>query len=466
MQVKNKNILVVGFGKSGLASANFLINRGAEVTVTDVTTEQQLKKQIAELCGPVRFSLGDHRDEDFIGADLIILSPGVPTHLPELGKAARAGVPIYSEIELAYRFLPGRIIGVTGSNGKTTTTTLIGELFNHSGRKHVVAGNIGSPLIQFADDLDHTAETTFIVELSSFQLETVSQFKCDIALLLNITPDHLDRYSQFGQYAEAKEQIFLNQTETDYAVLNADSPYTSEMAKRRRSQVLLFSRKQVLVEGIFVKESSIYIRWKGKQHYLMPTSDIGMKGNHNLENILAATAAGFLSHLDPALMAETFRSFSGVEHRLEWVDQQDGVDFYNDSKATNVDSASQALQAFDRPLVVIMGGKDKGGDFTLLRKLVAKKARLLVLLGAASDKIFAALGNSVATVRARDMREAVELARQNAQADDVVLLAPGCASFDMFEDFEHRGRAFKEAIRRIQTRKEPGVGSQKPEANS
>lgn len=459
MQVKNKNILVVGFGKSGLASANFLIKRGADVTVTDVTTEQQLKKRIAELCGPVRFSLGDHRDEDFIEADLIILSPGVPTHLPQLGKAARAGIPIYGEIELAYHFLPGRVIGVTGSNGKTTTTALIGELFNHCSRKHVVAGNIGSPLIQFADDLGHSAETTFIVELSSFQLETISKFKCDIALLLNITPDHQDRYSQFSQYVEAKERIFLNQTETHYAVLNADSPYTLEMAKRRRSQVLLFSRKQVLLEGIFVQGGSICIRWKGKQHYLMPTSEIGLRGNHNLENVLAATAAGFLSHLDPALMTETFRSFSGVEHRLEWVDQRDGVDFYNDSKATNVDSASQALQAFDRPLVVIMGGKDKGGDFTPLGKLVTEKARLLVLLGAASDKIFAALGDSVATVRAHDMREAVELARQNAQTGDVVLLAPGCASFDMFEDFEHRGRAFKKAIRGLQTRKEPGVGS-------
>jgi UDP-N-acetylmuramoylalanine--D-glutamate ligase len=446
MSVKNKKILVVGFARSGLSATNFLLERGARVTVTDTKREEELKDYLSQLNMPPKLSLGAHQIEEFLDADLIVLSPGVPSNLPELQQASERGIPVYSEVELAYRFLEGKIIGVTGSNGKTTTTTLIGELFQKAGRECVVAGNIGSPLIQFADSSSASTETTFVVELSSFQLENIQEFKCDIALILNVSPDHQDRYERFEDYVQAKEQIFLNQTGEDYAVINADNPFTLKMASRRPARVLLYSRKQDLEEGVFVRNGSIQVIWEGQEQCLMAVDEIRLRGGHNLENMLAATAAGVLSGLDREVMIETFRSFAGVEHRLEWVRELSGVTFYNDSKATNMDSAAQALQAFAEPLVVIMGGKDKGADFGVLQPLVSDKVRMLVLLGAAADKISHSLGKHVATVHAQDLGQAVELAYENARPGDVVLLAPGCTSFDMFDDFEHRGRVFKERV--------------------
>ena len=370
----------------------------------------------------------------------------MPSNLPELLKASEANIPIYSEVELAYRFLKGKIIGVTGSNGKTTTTTLIGELFKRARRDCVVAGNIGSPLIQWIETSSASTETTFVVELSSFQLENIERFKCDIALILNVSPDHQDRYDHFEDYLQAKEQIFLNQTDEDYAVINADNPFTVKMASRRPARVLLYSRKQDLEEGVFVRDGSIQVIWGGQQDCLMPVDEIRLRGNHNLENLLAATAAGYLSGLDREVMIETFCSFEGVEHRLERVRELSGVTFYNDSKATNMDSAAQALQAFTEPMIVIMGGKDKGAEFEVLRPWVSDRVRMLILIGAAADEISDSLGDHVATVRAQDMEQAVELAFERAHSGDVVLLSPGCASFDMFDDFEHRGRVFKESV--------------------
>lgn len=448
MRLKGRNILVVGLAGSGLKASNFLLKRGACLTVTDIKPESELQSQIQQLSGPVRLSLGVHQEEDFTQADLIILSPGVPTTLPQLRKAGAQGVPIYSEVELAYRFLKGTIIGVTGSNGKTTTTALIGELFKQSGRKHVVAGNIGPPLVGFVED--SCEETNFVVELSSFQLETIEKFRCHVAVMLNVTPDHLDRYSRFEEYREAKERIFLNQTGDDYAVLNADNADSKRMAEGRSSRVVLFSRKEALREGVFVQGDQICILWKGQEPCLMSTKEIRLKGSHNLENVLAAAAVGCLFNLDFAVMANSFRSFEGVEHRLELVRRLGGVNFYNDSKATNVSSTYQALCAFDQPLIVIMGGRDKGGDFTTLGSPMSKRVRQLILLGEATEKISQALGNVVSCQRARDMEEAVELAYHHAKSGDVVLLSPGCASFDLFKDFEHRGRTFKEIVWRLQ----------------
>ena len=444
--MKDKKILVVGFARSGLSATNFLLERGGRVTITDTKTEEELKDYLPQLIMPPNLSLGGHRIKDFLEADFIVLSPGVPSNLPELLKASEANVPIYSEVELAYRFLKGKIIGVTGSNGKTTTTTLIGELFKRARRDCVVAGNIGSPLIQWIETSSASTETTFVVELSSFQLENIEKFKCDIALILNVSPDHQDRYDHFEDYLQAKEQIFLNQTDEDYAVINADNPFTVKMASRRPAGVLLFSRKQDLEEGVFVRDGSIQVIFGGQEDCLMPVDEIRLRGNHNLENLLAATAAGTLSGLDREIMIETFRSFEGVEHRLEWVRELSGVTFYNDSKATNMDSAAQALQAFTEPMIVIMGGKDKGAEFEVLRPWVSDRVRMLILLGAAADEISDSLGDHVATVRARDMEQAVELAFERAHSGDVVLLSPGCASFDMFDDFEHRGRVFKESV--------------------
>jgi len=444
--VRDKKILVVGFARSGLSATNFLLERGGRITITDTKTEEELKDYLSQLIMPPTLSLGGHRIKNFLDADFIVLSPGVPSNLPELLKASEGNIPIYSEVELAYRFLKGKIIGVTGSNGKTTTTTLIGELFKRARRDCVVAGNIGSPLIQWIETSSASTETTFVVELSSFQLENIEKFKCDIALILNVSPDHQDRYDHFEDYLQAKEQIFLNQTDEDYAVINADNPFTVKMASRRPARVLLYSRKQDLEEGVFVRDGSIQVIWGGQQDCLMPVDEIRLRGNHNLENLLAATAAGTLSGLDREIMIETFRSFEGVEHRLEWVRELSGVTFYNDSKATNMDSAAQALQAFTEPMIVIMGGKDKGAEFEVLRPWVSDRVRLLILIGAAADEISDSLGEHVAIVRAQDMEQAVELAFERAHSGDVVLLSPGCASFDMFDDFEHRGRVFKESV--------------------
>ncbi|MFQ5928644.1 MAG: UDP-N-acetylmuramoyl-L-alanine--D-glutamate ligase [Acidobacteriota bacterium] len=461
MRVEEQNTLVVGFARSGLAAANFLLRRGARVTITDMKTEEELKEWISQLVEPPRLSLGGHNAEDFLGADFIVLSPGVPSNLPELRKASEQGIPIYSEVELAYRFLDGRLIGVTGSNGKTTTTTLIGELFKRAGRDCVVAGNIGSPLIRWVETpcASGSAPTTFVVELSSFQLETIKKFKCDIALLLNVSPDHQDRYDQFDDYIRAKQRIFLNQTSQDYAVLNADNPYTLKMSSHCSSSVLLFSRRHELEEGVFVEDGTIQISYQDQKQPLMPVSDIRLKGNHNLENVLAATGAGVLSGLAPEVMIEAFLNFAGVEHRLEPVRELNGVVFYNDSKATNLDSASQALQAFTEPLILLMGGQDKGADFGVLRPLVAQRVKLLVLLGAAGDRILEALGKVVPTVFAKDMKQAVELAYEKAVPGDAVLLSPGCASFDMFENFEHRGRVFKREVNALARAKEESNGA-------
>jgi len=448
IRIKNKKVLVVGLAKSGVAAANFLIRRGARVTITDLKPESQLQNEIAQLAGPARLALGGHTEAAFMESDFIVISPGVPTGLLELRRSASSGIPIYSEVELAYAFTHGKIIGITGSNGKTTTTALIGELFKNAGRPHVVAGNIGTPLSLFVDSEDQAGseDRTFVVELSSFQLENIHHFKCDVALLLNVTPDHLDRYQSFEDYALAKERIFLNQTNRDYAVLNADNSISLSMSDGRKGQVMLFSRRQMLSQGIYVDGGKIYIRWKKQHHYLMEAGEIRLKGNHNLENVLAATAAGFLSGIDLSVMADTFRTFQGVEHRLEFTRSVGGVDYYNDSKGTNVDSAVQALQALDQPLIVIMGGKDKGGDFASLRSLVTRKVKLLILIGTATDKIFSVLGSDVSTIKARDMEEAVDLAKRSATPGDAVLLEPACASFDMFRNYEHRGEVFKNLV--------------------
>ncbi len=463
MRVANRNILVVGLARSGLAAANFLLARGARVTITDIKRQEALQEPISQLQGSARLSLGGHRLEDFLNADMIVLSPGVTTQLPELLEATRQDIPIYSEVELAYRFLQGRVIGVTGSNGKTTTTTLIGELLRKSKRPCVVAGNIGSPLIHSveAPDASQSPDTNFVVELSSFQLETIERFRCNIALLLNITPDHQDRYRRFEDYIEAKQRIFLRQTSEDFAILNADNPHTRRMRDQLHSSVLLFSRKQSLEEGVFVQKGMIQANWSGRRLELMSIQEIRLPGNHNLENVLAAATVGLVLGLDPQSMVQTFQSFAGVEHRLELVRQWNGVSFYNDSKATNIDSASQALQAFTEPLLLIMGGQDKGGDFEKLHPLISGRVKLLILIGSAGDQIAGQLQGAAEIVRARDMKEAVRFAQQGSIPGDVVLLSPGCASFDMFDDFEHRGRAFKQAVKQLGSVPAPSDGSQK-----
>ena len=446
-ELQGKSVLVVGFARSGLAATNLLLRKGAKVTVTDLRAQETLQEQIERLARPVQMVFGRHQQQDFMEADLIVPSPGVPTHQGLLQQAAEAGIPIWSEVELAYRFLKGSFIGVTGTNGKTTTTALTGALFERAGIPHAVAGNIGKPLTELVDQ--RSEDRVFIVELSSFQLETIQSFRCRIALVLNLTPDHLDRHQSFEEYAQAKRRILLNQTAEDFAVLNADDPNSRAMGENCAARVFLFSERQPLDEGISVEAGQIWIRWEGNEYLVMSVEEIRMPGRHNLQNVLAAVASGFLKGLDPSLMAQVSRNFAGVEHRLEQIGSRAGVQFYNDSKATNVEAAARALEALEGPLIVIMGGRDKGADFGELRHLIQDKVKLLILLGEARSRIRSALQGRVEARDAGDMVEAVALACDGAQPGDTVLLAPACASFDMFDDFEHRGRVFKEAVAQI-----------------
>ncbi|MFN0119523.1 MAG: UDP-N-acetylmuramoyl-L-alanine--D-glutamate ligase [Blastocatellia bacterium] len=444
MALRGKNILVVGAARSGLAAAGFLLARGAQVTVNDNKPASELPAALVALTAAgARVVAGSHPVELFTSADLIVTSPGVPLALEPFRRAAAAGVEIISEIELAARFLRGRLIGVTGSNGKTTTTTLIGELLQNAGLPTQVGGNIGTPLISLADSSSDNGFT--VIELSSFQLEAVDTLRLFAAVLLNITPDHLDRYDSLEAYAAAKQRIFRNQTREDLAVLNADDARVAAMQSAIGATCVFFSREQELDEGIFRRGDAIISRANGTEKVLLRRADIGLRGDHNLENVMSALAVGLACGAAPASMRETIRAFRGVEHRLEFVTDINGVQFYNDSKATNVDAAIKSLEAFPSGLIPIFGGKDKGGDFTPLAPLVRARCRQAILIGAAADKIGAALTGTVPLHRATTMEDAVRMGSGLARAGDTVLLAPACASFDMFENYEHRGRVFKAA---------------------
>ena len=446
MKLSGRNVLVVGLARTGLAAANFLIGKGARVSVTDLRTTDELHHRIAGLRGEVRLVLGRHRDEDFTSADLIVLSPGVPSRITPLVRARERGIPIWSEIELACRFLKGTLIGVTGTNGKTTTTTLIGEMLNQSRRPHLVAGNIGVPLLEKLDEA--TEETVWVVELSSFQLETTRTLHCRVAVVLNVTPDHLDRHPSFEDYWRAKRRILMNQNGSDFAVFNRDEPNSRRMADGAAARPLFFSRRR-RCPGVFSRDGKIRIRVDGESRPVMDRSRIRLQGEHNLENVLAAAAASFLVGVEPEAIARACRRFGGVEHRLEWVRDLEGVSFYNDSKATNVESASKAMEALQQPLVAILGGTNKGSDFRVLRPLVKSKVRHLVLLGEARESLREGLHGTAPVSEAGGLEEAVRQAFVEAHPGDAVLLAPACASFDMFRNYEERGEAFKDLVSRL-----------------
>ncbi|HZS05811.1 MAG TPA: UDP-N-acetylmuramoyl-L-alanine--D-glutamate ligase [Blastocatellia bacterium] len=449
MQVGGKNVLVVGAARSGLAAADFLLARGARVTVNDAKPESELSVAAALRGKGVEVVAGSHPTELFEKADLIVASPGVPLALEPFRKAAAAGVEIISEIELAARFLRGRLIGITGSNGKTTTTTLIGELLKNAGLPTLVGGNIGTPLISLVES---SREDDFmVIELSSFQLEAVETLRLFAAVMLNITPDHLDRYASMGDYAAAKARIFLNQTPEDLAVLNADDERVAAMSSETAAHVVYFSRRRELEEGIFLRGTDIISRSGGREQALLNRGEIGLRGDHNLENVMSALAVGLACGAALDSQRETIRNFKSVEHRLEFVASVDGVDFYNDSKATNVDAAIKSLEAFPGNLIPIFGGKDKGSDYAPLAPLVRERCEHVILIGAAADKIAEALGGAKPLHRAATMPEAVRLGFELSRPGDTVLLAPACASFDMFDNYEHRGRVFKEAVRDLKS---------------
>lgn len=451
MSYSGKTTLVVGAGRSGIAAARFLLGSGARVVLTDARNVPALEAGIAPLreeaghSGRLILELGGHRSESFAKCDFVIVSPGVPLTLPELETSRKAGIPILAEVELAYRHLKGKIVGITGSNGKTTTTTLVAKLIRGAGLRGYAAGNIGAPLVGFVSN--SSSEDVYAVELSSFQLEGIDRFRPFVGSILNLTPDHMDRYAGFKEYVAAKRRVFMNQKKTDFAVLNADDIETASIAAEVCSRPMLFSRLKIVNSGSFVRNGRVIYRSENGERDLFPVSDISLKGTHNLENVLAACAMAILAGARPETFAESIKKFKGVEHRIEWVAESNGVQYFNDSKATNVGATIKALEAFPGNILLIAGGRDKGSDFTVLKSLVRQRVKHLVLIGEAAGKIRNALSDAADASEANSMREAVSICRSLAQPGDVVLLAPACASFDMFQDYEHRGRVFKDAVR-------------------
>jgi UDP-N-acetylmuramoylalanine--D-glutamate ligase len=478
MELKNKRVLVVGLGKSGLAAALFLRDKGARVTVSDTRSMAALEKEIpALLDAGIMVEAGGHGLLTFRRQDLIVVSPGVPYDTPELAQTRAYGIPgleIIGEVELASRFLQGHIVAITGSNGKTTTTALTGKIFADAGLATLVGGNIGVPVISLVGESirlsdreadpstarganaphyaqDDKASVWSVLEVSSFQLETIAEFRPHIAMVLNITPDHLDRHGSFENYAAAKARITENQTGEDFLILNAEDKPTQMVAAKTRARIYWFSPRRPIKQGAFVHGESIAFlpREGGKAEPVMPVAEIPLKGSHNVENVLAAICAARLAGIPAASIRESVRTFKAVEHRLEFVATIRGVDFYNDSKATNVDATKKALEAFPSGIHVILGGKDKDSDYTELADLIRARVKTVYTIGSAAEKITQHLKGTAKIVSAGTLDAAVRNAAEDAGAGDVVLLAPACASFDQFENYEHRGKVFKELVAQL-----------------
>jgi UDP-N-acetylmuramoylalanine--D-glutamate ligase len=451
MELKGKKVLVVGLGKSGLAAALFLRRRGAQVTVSDLRSAQALGKEIPSLLeAGIAVEAGGHGLLTFRRQDLIVVSPGVPLNTPELVQVRNLGLPVIGELELAARFLKGDVLAITGSNGKTTTTTLSGEIFSAGGLKTLVAGNIGLPVIEVVDQ--SAADAWSVLEVSSFQLETTESFHPHVAVILNITPDHLDRHGTFENYVAMKEKIFANQTADDYLILNGDDPVAQQAASRARSQVLWFSRSKIVRRGAFLLNGLVMFRASEQASPIpvVPLADIPLKGEHNIENVLAAVCAACVAKIPVEVIGRTVASFHAVEHRLEFVASVHGVDYYNDSKATNVDATAKAIASFPGSIHLILGGKDKNSDYTQLHALLRARVKAVYTIGSAAEKIEGQIAGVTRIVHAGTLDVAVGLAAGEAVAGDVVLLAPACSSFDQFENYEQRGKAFKQAVITLQ----------------
>ena len=517
IKIKDKNMTVVGFARSGIGAANLLSELGANVIVTDIKTEEELKDFIPRLGPSVRLALGGHPEDIFLSADMLVVSPGVPLDISPISKAKEKVIPIIGELELAYQIISSkfkvqssklggkrRFLAITGTNGKSTTTALLGFMMKKGGFQTIVGGNLGNALTEeilkqvksqkskvrpptcppllrgeFVGGCSLNSELNLsidyiVAEVSSFQLESIKDFRPGVATILNITPDHLDRYLSFEEYSLAKARIFKNQGEGDFLVLNWDDPAVMKVksekleVKSEKPRIFYFSREDE-VEGLYSKNGMVYCNLppmmgtvpilppsagkSGTVPFLTPcpfplirVDEIKIKGVHNLENAMAASAMALLAGCPVEAVIDSLREFSGLEHRLEFVRELDGVSYFNDSKGTNVGAVIKSLESFSEPIILIAGGRDKAGDFSLLRQLVGEKVKSLILLGEAGEKIRKALGDLAATVMAKDLKEAVEMSRSIAIKGDVVLLSPACASFDMFVNFEARGRQFKKLV--------------------
>ena len=429
--------LVIGAGKSGVASANFLAARGESVVLADSNANPTLPYTLDDR---VMRAFGNDDEALLDDVALIVLSPGVPMAIPLLQHANARAIPVIGEIELAYRHLKGTVIAVTGSNGKSTTTALIGEILKIAGRRPIVAGNIGNPLIAA---IDFENPRTYVLELSSFQLESVDTFHANVALLLNITPDHMDRYPNFSSYAGAKHRIFRNQDAGDTAILNASVDY------RPNARVLQFSASERVEEGAWLDGDDMVLRIGGDERRI-PRASLKLEGNANVENALAAWLAARAVGVNDVDVQIAFGTFTGLPHRMVLVRELDGVRWINDSKGTNVDATLKSLEGFGSSTVIlILGGKDKAGEFERMRELVQSKTRAVLTIGKAADRIGEALDGTAPIVPAGDMQHAVEWARENAKPGEIVLLSPACASFDQYRNFEHRGEHFEELVRAL-----------------
>lgn len=453
MDVTGKKVLIIGAARSGIAAAKFLAKRGAIVALSD---QKPIEKWSADALALKESGVGLVPGEVptwlLDQLDILVVSPGVPATIIPIRYAERAGAEVIGEVELAFRYLKGRIIAITGSNGKTTTTSLIGELLRDAGLKVQIGGNIGKALISLVED--STDDGWTVVELSSFQLETIKQFHATVAVVLNVTPNHMDRYESFNDYAAAKHRIFMNQTPADCAVLNADDPTVSTWGSGLRAKISEFSVRKELDEGIFLRGDELISRRNGSEQVVLRPSEMKLRGLHNVENVAAAISAGIAAGASLESMCRTVIDFNPVEHRLEFVAEVNGVKFYNDSKATSVDATLKALEAFagaPGKVVLILGGRGKKAPYAPLAELVKTKVRKLVLIGEDADTIATELGEFAAFDRASDMSDAVKRSFAAAEEGDVVLLAPACASFDMFDTFEHRGKVFKEEISNLKS---------------
>jgi UDP-N-acetylmuramoylalanine--D-glutamate ligase len=446
LNLTNKRVLVVGLGKSGLSAARFLKSRGARVTVSD----SRAATLIAELPGLLDegFSVesGSHGLLTFRRQDLIVVSPGVPMTTPELMTVKAVGARIIGELELGAQFLQGGIVAITGSNGKTTTTSLVGEIFKASGAPTQVGGNIGRPVTEMV--AGDTPDTVNVLEVSSFQLETIESFHPRIAVVLNITPDHLDRHGTFDAYVAAKARIIENQTNADALVLNGEDHITPGLAAKTKANVYWFSGRRPMRQGAFVHNGNILWleREGGKSEPIMPVAEITLVGAHNLENILAAVCVARLSNIPAEVIRRAVASFRAVEHRLEFVRELHGVRYFNDSKATNVDATVKAIESFPGGIHLILGGKDKDSDYASMSELLRQRVKTVITIGSAAEKIEHQLAGVVKIESAGTLAAAVTRAHELAVTGDVVLLAPACSSFDQFDNYEHRGRVFKELV--------------------
>lgn len=451
--LQGNKYLVVGLGKSGIAAAKVLLNLGGEVTIQDKKSEEEIDSTVIQYFKNRKATCCFGRDpQPGSKYKAVIMSPGVPLDLSFVQDAQANGAEVISEIELAYRLGKGKYVAITGTNGKTTTTTLTGEIFKEAGRRTEVVGNIGVAVVMEA--VDATDDTWFVTEVSSFQLESVQRFHPVISAILNVTPDHLDRHKTMSRYVDAKANVFMNQRAEDYFVVNRDDEGSSALASRCQATVVPFSRKEKLEFGAFVEDGQIVFRdLQGAQHVVCGAEELQIPGAHNLENALAATAIAFCAGIEAEVIAHVLRDFQGVEHRLELVDTVDGVRYFNDSKGTNPDSSIKALEAMKTPVLLIAGGYDKKSSYDEFIRAFDGKVKKLLLLGATAkaiqDAALAAGYPQEDIVMCKDMDECVRTAARLAVEGDTVLLSPACASWDMYDNYEQRGRHFKDCVRNL-----------------